>query len=142
MEEFLVAIEQDKDLWEALELRVLAIKVDGAWHNLATRIWLRSTAPDAPRSEWITTDLVLAERHVMRRDELRTVLTNIAAGQLTLESTCILYQDTSTESRPIPSDRWYDWTYRDTDPENEWLRRGSRAAQHPAEPMVIDIASP
>ena len=45
--EFMEAVSNSPNLWGALDLRILAIRIAGDWHNLLTRCYLRSSTPDA-----------------------------------------------------------------------------------------------
>jgi len=45
---FFLSLAQEASLWQAINLRILAFRIDGPWCNLHTRLTLHSSPPDTP----------------------------------------------------------------------------------------------
>jgi hypothetical protein len=47
IQQFLEAVRQTPELWQSIDIRVLAVRENGPWQNLLTRCYLDSKPPDA-----------------------------------------------------------------------------------------------
>jgi len=94
VQEFLEAVRRSPDLWHSLDLRVLAVRVAGEWHNILTRCYLSSrtpqrivTLPNLPNTEE-----VWCSQHVLPLGDLEKVIKGVEEGELRLGSGRVLYR--------------------------------------------------
>src|SRR5260370_31326507 len=79
---FVKAVERDRALWHSIDVRFLAVSLDGAWRNLSTQIYLRPTTPEdtARLPHPVHTGLLRAEQHVLPISDLGGLLDSISRG--------------------------------------------------------------
>jgi len=94
VQEFIEAVGNSPDLWQALDLRVLAVRVAGVWHNLLTRCYLSSRTlktvmllPSLPSLEE-----VWCSQHVLPLTDLERIIRDVEGGELQLGKVRILYR--------------------------------------------------
>jgi hypothetical protein len=94
IERFLASLDESPHLWRSIDARVVAIRVDGRWHNLSATFHLAPHSPDAvavlrdvPRLEGLQ---VLQQ--VFDRDELSSLVAQIAAGELTIQGEAVEFR--------------------------------------------------
>jgi len=108
IERFLRAVEEPASLWRSIDLRVLAIRIDDQWHNLATTCSLDTRAPeDVPLyAHWPRSDHVAAGQDVLGIEALSAILSNVAKGQLKLNSEVIHYSTGLSRDERTPYRSW------------------------------------
>ncbi len=86
--EFLEALGEAQGIWQALDIRVLAVRIEGEWHNIATRVRIDPRSPnDVPRLAGLPlTESVSCWQLVQPVRELAPLLSSVAAGYLQLGS--------------------------------------------------------
>src|SRR5258708_2165677 len=102
---FVQAVERDKALWQSLDVRLLAVYVDGLWRNLCTQVYLRPTTPeDTPRlSHPVRGSVLRAEQHILPFSELAPVLDSIEQGNWLKGSDAVAFMSRQFESSaPTP----------------------------------------
>ncbi len=79
---FIEAVERDRALWRSIDVRLLAVYLDGAWRNLSTQIYLRPMTPEdtARLPHPVHNKLLRAEQHVLPINDLATLLDSISRG--------------------------------------------------------------
>ena len=70
-------------LYASLDVRVLSVRLNGRWHNLATTAELRPYPPSrVPRVQNVQTEHIGVWQSVVPADRLREVVSSLAIGKL------------------------------------------------------------
>ena len=120
-DEFLDLVRREPALWRAIDIRIVALRVDGGWQNVYTYLYLRGEEPEhcPVIRHAVANDLLLARQDTLPIQRLDETLRAIAGGLLTVGGHTIAYRpigpvDQSTE--PDFSDLvdiYPSWGYRD-----------------------------
>jgi hypothetical protein len=93
IEGFLHGVSASRGLWNALDFRVVAARVDDRWHNLVSRCTLESRHPSEvlrllhlPR-----TDHVVAQQYVGSANELEKLIGQVRSGSVVVNGYTIHY---------------------------------------------------
>ncbi len=88
------AVRSSPDLWHALDVRVLAVRVAGEWHNLLTRCYLDSRTPERvvtlsnlPRAEDVS-----CWQQVYPVSDVHKIVKGVEDGELRLGDVRVLYR--------------------------------------------------
>jgi hypothetical protein len=99
---FMEAITESPGLWQSVDIRVIAVPVEGVWHNLIARCWLDARRPvQVPRVRHLPQTphlLVLQEVHPI--SALETLLEAISAGTLQLTGHAVRFMRRVSEAEP------------------------------------------
>lgn len=122
VEAFLAVANSDRALWQSIEVRLLAVRVEEHWHNLFTRLWLRTEPAHLAEPEvYARLNWLRGERHELPIEQLEPTVRGIACGTLALGADHVRYLRDAFAA-PV---RVLDWTTRlhdDTDGDNFWFR--------------------
>lgn len=82
VDDFLSAVDRDRDLWQSVDVRILAVFAESAWRNLATYAVLRSPGPEqvSPLPHQVRHSLLRAEQRVIALNELAAFIASVQAG--------------------------------------------------------------
>jgi len=94
VQQFLEAVGKAASLWQAIDVRVLAIRIAGEWHNLLTRCYLVSNSIEKVLrlSDLPETEDVAFWQHVLPIGELQRIVKGVEGGQLQLGDAKIIYR--------------------------------------------------
>jgi hypothetical protein len=99
---FLTDVSSAAPLWRSLDVRILAIKINGAWHNMHTRCYLRREAPEQvvrlPLT--VSTQRVICVQHVFNVDKLSDILAMVGHGRLRAGELSVHYLDSTRHDEP------------------------------------------
>jgi len=106
IEAFMAAVAETPDLWRSIDVRVLAIRVGGAWHNVLTRCVLDARDPsDVPCLDGLpNTERVLCIQQVRPIADLTALLNESVACELAVHDRVVLYE-TRSDTGGQPSNR-------------------------------------
>jgi hypothetical protein len=92
--EFLAVLRRTPELWRSIDARVLALKMEGEWHNLLTRCYLDSRLPEAVTrlGELPVTDNVGCWQCVLPLSELEGLLTQLPSQEITFGKATVVYR--------------------------------------------------
>ena len=105
IEAFMGAVAETPDLWLSIEIRVFAMRVDGAWHNVLTRCVLDARDPsDVPRLDGLpNTERVFCVQQVRPIADLKALLHEFVSGALAVHDRVVLYETRSGTAGQSPS---------------------------------------
>lgn len=91
---FVDAIGRTPALWQSMDVRVLAVRVEGEWHNMLTRCYLdhRPPAEVTRLRELPRTPLVGAWQWVRPVTQLEQLLADVKSGNFAVDNTRICYR--------------------------------------------------
>lgn len=94
VESFLSGIDSSAELWQSIDLRVVAGRVDNRWYNLVTRVTLNSAAPsEILRLRHLPhTDHLLVKQEVFESNVLAALINQVLAGSVTVGGVAIDYR--------------------------------------------------
>jgi hypothetical protein len=97
---FLRGVNDDRELWQALDIRLIAVRAENAWRNLWTQITLRSTTPEAtpPLRHPVRTEILRAEQHILPSSAIADVLDSISRGVWLEKQDAVIFQTRQFES--------------------------------------------
>lgn len=103
VDQFLAAVKQE-GLWKSIDLRVLAVNVDGEWHNIMTRAYLDFRTPKkAPHTEHLPSgSLVKVWQDICSVRSLRRMLQEVAKGCLTVQDDSVFFHSDSFKRDRAP----------------------------------------
>ena len=99
---FLNAVDSDRGLWQSIDVRVIAVHAQGAWHNLITQCYLRSMEPgQVPRlTQEVRSPTLWAGQYILLVAELPSLLTAVESGEWTTGDNTIIYRRGEFDSGP------------------------------------------
>jgi hypothetical protein len=121
---FLNQVREDQALWTCVDATVLALRLDGKWHNLHTRIRLHSRSVQTASKVTIGVNEELLRSYTVQipPDRVGSILEAIAAGVWEVEEESIHYLENPRAAEPQPHSRWQATRYLAGDRHQEWDR--------------------
>ena len=97
IEAFIAAVAETPDLWQSIDIRVFALRVGGAWHNIVTRCVLDARDPsDIPRPDGLpNTERVFCVQQVRPMADFTALLNEFVSGELAVPDRVVLYETRS-----------------------------------------------
>jgi hypothetical protein len=95
LDAFRSALNQAPALWRSIEIRTMAVDIDGAWHNVLTRCRLRADAPtEVPPVRYLPrTRRVISLQQVVTIEMLPGLLDHVLEGALEVGELPIRFMD-------------------------------------------------
>lgn len=124
---FLNAVEADRGLWQSIDVRVIAVHAEGAWHNLITQCYLRSLEPDqVPKlTQSVRSPTLRAEQYILPLADLPDLLAAVESGQWATGDNTIVYRRGEFDSGPprpydLANSHLHSLDLRHVHPDFEW----------------------
>lgn len=91
-QEFRRALLKFPVLWDGIDIRVMAFRVEGVWHNALTRCRLVASAGQVPKPRYLPASENVRTFHViLPASDLPSLLGSIVARELSIDGTSIRY---------------------------------------------------
>jgi len=124
---FLNAVDTDRGLWQSIDVRVIAVHAQGAWHNLITQCYLRSMEPgQVPRlTQEVRSPTLWAGQYILPVEELPSLLSAVESGEWATGDNTIIYRRGEFDSGPprpydLANSHFHNLDLRHVHPDFEW----------------------
>jgi hypothetical protein len=110
LEAFLRAVGQTPDLWSSFDARCIAVRVEGEWHNLVTRLRLDERSPDTvPRLAHLpVTELLVCRQTVLPTDDFERFIRSLCDGRAEIAGSQIDFMNLESGAA-VPYNRGSAW---------------------------------
>ena len=107
-----VALEATQGLWQSLDVRTIALHIQGEWHNLVSRVRVDARAPDdVPRLRNLPeTEVVAAWQEVQPMSALRALVKGVLSGSHPVDGHRVWFVHFTDENRPSNTPYAQAWT--------------------------------
>ena len=93
--QFMDRVNGTAALWRSADIRVMAVEIDGTWHNVGTRCYLGAQKPEEVRQFETLPEVpgLLCYQQILPMAALDQAVSQVLAGALTLPSGTVIYRE-------------------------------------------------